>query len=82
MVTRRVDTREKEFRTIPISYLIQTANQFQCDIYVQEDGQTANVKNYDEIKRFRLNTFLIFYFRGSDEAAAQDRINRILLGDN
>ncbi len=82
MVTRRVDTRRGDFRTIPISYLIQTANQFQCEIYVQGDGQTANVKRYDEIKKFRINQVFTFYFQGRDECEAQNRIERILLTDN
>ena len=34
MVTRRMDIRKGGFNPIPISYLIQTANQFDCDIFV------------------------------------------------
>lgn len=65
-------------RPMPISYLIQTANQFHCDIYVMNNAGSANVKNYDEIKKFRMcGGPLTFYFKGSDEGAAGDRIQSI-----
>lgn len=65
-------------RPMPISYLIQTANQFHCDIYVMNNAGSANVKNYDEIKKFRMcGSPLTFYFKGSDEGAAGDRIQSI-----
>ena len=63
MLTRQVDSKEKVFKAIPISYLIQTANQFDCDIYVTSDKTTANVKRYDEVKNFRMTGFLTFYFK-------------------
>ena len=63
------------------SYLIQTANQFDCDIYVTSDKTTANVKRYDEVKNFRMTGFLTFYFKGSDESEAEDRIQSILWED-
>ena len=72
MLTRQVDSKERIFRPIPISYLIQTANQFDCDIYV---------KRYDEVKNFRMTGFLTFYFKGSDELEAEDRIQSILWED-
>ena len=78
MLTRRLDSRERSFNTIPISYLVQTANQFHCDIFVTSDRMTANVKHYDEMKRFRFCGFLTFYFKGSDETEAENRIERIL----
>ena len=71
MLTRQVDSKERIFRPIPISYLIQTANQFDCDIYVTSDKTTANVKRYDEVKNFRMTGFLTFYFKGSDESEAR-----------
>ena len=77
MLTRQVDSKERIFRPIPISYLIQTANQFDCDIYVTSDKTTANVKRYDEVKNLRMTGFLTFYFKGSDEGEAGDRIERI-----
>ena len=81
MLTKQVDSRERAFRPIPISYLIQTANQFDCDIYVTSDKTTANVKRYDEVKNFRMTGFLTFYFKGSDESEAEDRIQSILWED-
>lgn len=81
MLTRQVDSKEKVFRPIPISYLIQTANQFDCDIYVTSDKTTANVKSYDEVKNLRMTGFLTFYFKGSDETEAEDRIQSILWED-
>ena len=82
MVTKRLDSRAKDFKTIPISYLIQTANQFECDIYVTSEMQTANVKHYDEMKNLRMCGFLTFIFKGSDETEAEDRIQRILWQGN
>lgn len=81
MLTKQVDSRETSFRPIPISYLIQTANLFACDIYVSSNKTRANVKSYNGIKNFRLTGFLTFYFKGSDEMEAEDRIERILLVD-
>lgn len=81
MLTREVDSRMTSFRTIPISYLIQTANQFACDIYVSSNKTTANVKSYNEVMNLRMTGFLTFYFKGSDELEAEDRIQRILLID-
>ena len=52
MVTRRMDIRKGGFNPIPISYLIQTANQFDCDIFVTNESTTANMKHYDEMKVF------------------------------
>ena len=81
VLTRQVDSKERIFRPIPISYLIQTANQFDCDIYVTSDKTTANIKRYDEVKNFRMTGFLTFYFKGSDELEAEDRIQSILWED-
>lgn len=78
MLMRQVDLRAMAPRPMPISYLIQTANQFHCDIYVMNNAGSANVKNYDEIKKFRMcGSPLTFYFKGSDEGAAGDRIQSI-----
>ena len=54
MVTRRMDIRKGGCNPIPISYLIQTANQFDCDIFVTNDNTTANLKRYDEMKRLNM----------------------------
>ena len=45
------------------------------------DKTTANVKRYDEVKNFRMTGFLTFYFKGSDESEAEDRIQSILWED-
>lgn len=38
----------------------------------------SNAKNYDEIKKLRMcGAPLTFYFKGSDEGEAGDRIERI-----
>ena len=77
MLMRQVDLRMTAPRPFPISYLIQTANQFACDIFVTSEAETANVKSYDEIKRIRMCAGpLTFYFKGSDEGEAGDRIQR------
>lgn len=63
MVTRRMDIRKGGFNPIPISYLIQTANQFDCDIFVTNESTTANMKHYDEMKRLNMCGFLTFCFK-------------------
>lgn len=78
MLARELDCRERGFKPVPISYLVQTANQFHCDIFVSSDRKTANVKNYDEMKNLKLRDFVTFYFRGSDELEAKNRILMIL----
>ena len=79
MLMRQVDLKAMAVRPISISYLIQTANQFDCDIYVMSGSkESANVKNYDEVKKFKMNISpLFFYFKGSDEGAARDRIGSL-----
>ena len=81
MVTRRMVIRKGGCNPIPISYLIQTANQFDCDIFVTNDNTTANLKRYDEMKRLNMWGFLTFCFKGSDENAAESRIHTILWKD-
>ena len=82
MLTRQVDSRMKTLNPIPISYLVQTANQFVCDIYVKSDKGGDNVKRYDEMKSLNILGLLTFYFKGSDENEAEDRIYRILWQDS
>ena len=45
MLMRQVDLKAMAVRPISISYLIQTANQFDCDIYMMSSRESANVKN-------------------------------------
>ena len=81
MVTRRLDIRKRALNPIPISYLIQTANQFDCDIFVSSEQKMANVKHYDEMKRIQICGLLTFYFKGTDETEAESRIHTILWQD-
>ena len=78
MLMRQVDLKAMAVRPISISYLIQTANQFDCEIYMMSSRESANVKNYDDMKKVKMNMSpLVFYFKGSDEEEAGDRIQRI-----
>ncbi len=82
MVTRSLNVRKKALSPIPISYLIQTANRFDCDIFVTSDKKTANLKQYEELKGFGLNGVLTICFRGRDETEADNCIRRILWQDD
>ena len=75
MVTRSLDVRKKALNPIPISYLIQTANRFDCDIFVTDDKKTANLKHYEEYG------FLTICFKGRDETEADNCIRKILWQD-
>ncbi|HJA70041.1 MAG TPA: HPr family phosphocarrier protein [Candidatus Lachnoclostridium stercoravium] len=67
------------YRTLPISYLIQTARYFSCTIQIQSADSTIDVKDYDAMqKRFEPDgKRLIFYLSGSDEKEAAQRIRCI-----
>lgn len=78
MISRQIDTCRRN-SPVPISFLIHTANAFDCDIYIRCDDKRVNVKSYDEMIRdmsARAKS-LIFFFNGSDELAAQEKIERI-----
>ncbi len=79
MIYRQIDTRRQCSRPVPLSFLIDTASHFHCDIYIDCDGQSVNVKNYDEMLRnlHPRNGSLIFFFNGNDERDAQKTIERI-----
>ena len=81
MVTRSLDVRKKALTPIPISYLIQTANRFDCDIFVTNDQKTANLKQYDELKNTKLMWFSDHLFQGRDETEADNCIRKILWQD-
>ena len=81
MVTRSLDVRKKALTPIPIAYLIQTANRFDCDIFVTNDQKTANLKQYDELKNLSLCGFLTICFKGRDETEADNCIRKILWQD-
>lgn len=79
MISRQIDTRKRR-TPVPLSFLICTANDFDCDIYIESDSGHINVKNYDEMLR-DLRTrdkFLLFLFDGIDEQAAGRKIQWIL----
>ena len=75
MVTRSLDVRKKALNPIPISYLIQTANRFDCDIFV------TDLKHYEEMKNLSLYGFLTICFKGRDETEADNCIRKILWQD-
>lgn len=78
MISKQIDTCRR-YSPVPISFLINAANSFDCDIYIQCNDSHVNVKSYDEMignLRTRGNS-LLFYFNGSDELAAQKKIERI-----
>lgn len=79
MVRRNVDVMQRS-SPIPIAMLINTANSFHCDIFIDCGNSTqVNAKNYDEMKRGLVtqNGSLLFYFNGADENDAQNRIVQI-----
>lgn len=67
------------YRTLPISYLIQTARYFSCTIQIQSADSTIDVKDYDAMqKNFEPDgKRLIFYLSGADEKEAEHRIRCI-----
>lgn len=78
MRTMNVDI---QLRTIPIplALLINTANAFMCDIYIDYGLTRVNVKDYDEMKigLVTQNRNLLFNFDGIDELAAEGRIGML-----
>lgn len=81
MIYKQVDTCRR-YSPVPISFLIKAANSFDCDIYVECEDNHVNVKSYDEMQcnlRTRSKK-LLFYFDGTDELAAQQKITRIFEG--
>lgn len=81
MVCKQVDTCRR-YSPVPISFLISAANSFDCDIYIEYEDNHVNVKSYDEMQsnlQTRSRT-LLFYFDGTDELAAQQKIGRIFEG--
>lgn len=81
MISRQIDTCRR-YNPVPLSFLINAANSFDCDIYVKCENSHVNVKSYDEmICNLRTRgTSLLFFFNGRDEQAAQQKIERIFEG--
>lgn len=50
MRTIEVDI-QLRYTPIPLALLINTANAFDCDIYIDYGLTKVNVKNYDEMKK-------------------------------
>ena len=78
MITKQIDTCLRS-NPVPLSFLISTANSFHCDIQIQCDENRIDVKNYDDmLRRLRpRQTFLLFFFSGTDEQAAGRKFEQI-----
>ena len=78
MVKRRVDTLQR-YNPVPISMLINTANSFACDIFVECGKNKVNAKNYDEMKRNLVTQYGHLLFNGVDEDDAGKKIEQMFL---
>ncbi|MCI8270221.1 MAG: HPr family phosphocarrier protein [Lachnospiraceae bacterium] len=80
MISRQIDTCRRR-TPMPISFLIHTANTFNCDIYLRCEDKQVNVKSYDELIRGmpQCAKSVMFFFNGVDEQAAEQKIERIFL---
>lgn len=78
MISRQIDTCRRN-SPVPISFLIHTASTFDCDIYIRCDDKRVNVKSYDEMicGMVAQKKSVVFFFNGTDELAAQEKIERI-----
>ena len=78
MISRQIDTCRRN-NPVPISFLIHTASTFDCDIYIRCDDKRVNVKSYDEMicGMVAKKKSVVFFFNGTDELAAQEKIERI-----
>lgn len=78
MIAKQIDTCRR-YSPVPLSFLINTANSFLCDIYIQCEEVQINAKNYDEmLRKLRpRGCSLLFFFNGKDEKAAQQKIEKI-----
>lgn len=82
ILTRQYNlTKSSRAAHLPISAVIQAANLFRCDIYIETRQQRINVKVYEELQRGiqpqRMQ--LIVCFDGTDEEEADYRF-RLLFG--
>lgn len=80
MISRQIDTCRRS-SPMPISFLIHTARKFDCDIYIRCQDKKVNVKSYDEMIRgmSQCTKYVMFFFNGVDEQAAEQKIERIFL---
>lgn len=70
MLERRINS--EIYRPLPISFIIQTANTFGCDIYIKSEKTVVNVKRYEELHGELANRHknITIYFDGEDEKEA------------
>ena len=83
MVERKYHVyRGEATQPLPISVLIQTANGFRCNIYMEVGSKQYNVKNYDECQSGvqSLNRNCVLCFDGSDEQEAEGRFRTLFGG--
>ena len=74
MLAKQIDVaRRSSARPLPISYIIQTAQQCSCEVYIQGIGIRINAKDYNQMKRDwkPQGNRLVFFLNGADEVAAE-----------
>lgn len=78
MVTRNVEIRQRS-HPLSITFLIDTANSFNCDIYIKCGTTRINAKSYEDVQSGLVtkDKNLLFYFNGMDELEAESRIQQI-----
>ena len=81
MLAKQIDVaRRSSARPLPISYIIQTAQQCSCEVYIKGIGIRINAKDYNQMKRDwkPQGNRLVFFLNGADEVAAGDRLKKAL----
>lgn len=78
MIYQQIDT-TRRYSPVPISFLINAAKAFECDIFIKMNDNLINVKRYDEMlcNLITCSKLLLFSFNGSDELAAHQRFEQI-----
>lgn len=78
MIAKQIDTCRR-CTPVPLSFLIDTANSFLCDIHIQCNEDRIDAKNYDEMlmKLRPRSRSLLFFFNGKDEQAAQRKFEKL-----
>lgn len=80
MLAKQVNITARSARPLPISYIIRMAQQFSCEVYIQDKSMRINAKDYNEMKRDwnPQGNRLVFYLNGADEVAAGDKLKKAL----
>ncbi len=80
LLAKQVNIAARSARPLPISYIIRIAQQFTCDVYIQDMDMRINAKDYDQMKRDwnPQGNRLVFYLNGADEVAAGDKLKKVL----